>query len=47
MLNYGGGSARVQAIVSQVDNTVLNNDKTVSAVDITVDGVPAEEVLQP
>ena len=47
ILNYGGGSARVQAIVSQVDNTVLNNDKTVSAVDITVDGVPAEEVLQP
>lgn len=47
MLNYGGGSAIVQAIVSQIDNTVLNNDKTLSTVLITVDGKPAEEVLQP
>ncbi|MHB8895979.1 MAG: GerMN domain-containing protein [Candidatus Geothermincolia bacterium] len=47
MLNYGGGSALVQAIISQVDNTILNNDKSVRTVAITVDGQPAEEVLQP
>jgi hypothetical protein len=47
LLNYGGGSARVQAIVSQISNTVVANDKTITTVAITVDGKPADEVLQP
>ena len=47
MLNYGGGSARVQAIVSQITNTIISNDKAVKVVNITVDGKPADEVLQP
>lgn len=45
--NYGGGSARVQAIINQIDNTVLSNDPTVKSVEITVDGVGADEALQP
>jgi spore germination protein GerM len=45
--NYGGGSAKVQAIVNQINNTVMSNDSTVKSVSITVAGVPAEEVLQP
>lgn len=47
MLAFGGGSAIVQAIMSQIDNTVLNNDKAVSKVSITIEGRPSEEVLQP
>lgn len=47
MLSFGGGSAIVQAITSQVENTVLGNDSTVTTVSITVEGKPAEEVLQP
>lgn len=47
VLDYGGGSAIVQAIMSQIDNTVLNNDDAVRSVSITVGGKPAEEVLQP
>jgi spore germination protein GerM len=47
MLNFGGGSATVQAITSQVDNTVTSNDSKVKTVAITIDGKPAEEVLQP
>jgi germination protein M len=47
MLNYGGGSARVQAIINQITNTVITNDKTINTVAITVDGKPAGEVLQP
>jgi len=47
MLNYGGGSATVQAITSQIDNTVTSNDSKVKTVAITIDGQPAEEVLQP
>jgi spore germination protein GerM len=45
--NYGGGSARVQAIINQITNTVTSNDKTVKSVQITIEGVPAEESLQP
>lgn len=45
--NYGGGSAMVQAIINQIDNTVLSNDPTVKSVEITVDGVSADEALQP
>ncbi|PKQ28796.1 MAG: hypothetical protein CVT63_01080, partial [Candidatus Anoxymicrobium japonicum] len=47
MLNYDGGSSRVQAIRSQIDNTIMNNNKTIKTVIITVDGKPADEVLQP
>jgi germination protein M len=47
MLNYGGGSARVQAIINQITNTVITNDKAIKTVAITVDGKPADEVLQP
>lgn len=47
MLNFGGGSAMVQAITSQIDNTVVSNDKAVKSVVITIDGKPADEVLQP
>lgn len=47
MLNYGGGSARVQAIIGQITNTVTANDPNVKSVVITVDGNPADEVLQP
>jgi hypothetical protein len=47
MLDYGGGSARIQAITSQIDNTVISNDVRVKTVAITINGTPAEEVLQP
>lgn len=46
-LAEGGGSARIQAIMDQVNRTVLGNDATVKSVVITVNGVPAEESLQP
>ncbi|MFH1151182.1 MAG: GerMN domain-containing protein [Actinomycetota bacterium] len=45
--NYGGGSARVQAIMSQIQDTIMANDDSVKTVAITVDGVPSEEALQP
>jgi germination protein M len=45
--NYGGGSARVQAIINQITNTVTSNDKAARSVQITIEGVPAEESLQP
>jgi len=45
--DYGGGSARVKGIVDQITNTVTANDKSVTSVEITVAGVPAEESLQP
>jgi hypothetical protein len=45
--NYGGGSARVKGITDQITNTVTANDKSVTSVEITVAGVPAEESLQP
>lgn len=44
---YGGGSAAVMAITEQITRTVLTNDSSVTSVSITVDGVPAEEALQP
>lgn len=47
MLDYGGGSAMVQAITDQVEGTVFANEPTVREVRITVEGKPAEEVLQP
>lgn len=47
MLRYGGGSARVQAIMGQIDNTIRKNDPSVTAVSVTIEGKPAEEVLQP
>jgi germination protein M len=45
--NYGGGSARVQAIINQITSTVTSNDKAARSVQITIEGVPAEESLQP
>lgn len=47
LLDYGGGSATVQAIREQVAKTVMANDKGVKVVRITVEGVPEEEALQP
>ena len=47
MLNFGGGSARVQAILGQIDNTIKANDPTVKSVSVTVEGKPAEEAIQP
>lgn len=47
LLEYGGGSAMVQAITAQITETVKANDPRVKNVVITVDGVPAEEALQP
>lgn len=47
MLEYGGGSAIVLAITEQVTQTVLSNDARVGSVKIFIDGVPAEEALQP
>ncbi len=45
--DYGGGSAAVLAITSQIENTVKSNDPAVSSVEITVEGVSSEEALQP
>lgn len=45
--SFGGGSALVQAITGQITETVLANDPSVTGVRITVEGVPAEEALQP
>ncbi len=45
--NYGGGSARVQGIIDQITNTVTSNDLSVTSVETTVAGIPAEESLQP
>jgi spore germination protein GerM len=47
LLKFGGGSAAVQGITMEIDKTVLANDLRVSTVEITIDGQPAEEVLQP
>ena len=47
MKDYGGGSATVQAIVNQVNKTVMVNDAAVKSVSITVAGVPSDESLQP
>jgi hypothetical protein len=45
--DYGGGSARVTAILNQITRTVMANDARVKAIDVSVEGVPAEEALQP
>jgi spore germination protein GerM len=45
--NYGGGSARVQAIMDQIQNTIMANDDSVKTVVVTVDGVSSDEALQP
>ena len=47
ILGYGGGSARVQEIMAQIDNTVTSNDSSVKNVSVTVEGKPSEETLQP
>ena len=47
MLSFGGGSSRVQAILGQVSNTITANDPAVKTVSVTVEGKPADEVLQP
>jgi spore germination protein GerM len=45
--NYGGGSARLQAIINQINSTVISNDPAAATVEITVEGVPSGEALQP
>jgi len=47
MKNYGGGSTIVQEITEQVTRTVTANDDRAKSVAISVDGVPAEEAIQP
>ena len=47
MLNFGGGSSRVQAILGQITDTINGNDPAVKSVAVTVQGQPADEVLQP
>lgn len=47
LASYGGGSAMVQAITAQITETVRANDPRVTTVAITVDGVSADEALQP
>ena len=47
MANASGGSAVVQAITNQINNTVLANDSAVKSVSIAIDGVPASEAFQP
>lgn len=44
--NYGGGSCSVFAIRAQIEKT-LKQFSTVNSVEISVEGVPQEEVLQP
>lgn len=47
LLKFGGGSAAVRGITTEINETVLANDSRVRTVEITIDGQPAEEVLQP
>lgn len=47
MLNFGGGSSRVQAILGQITDTIKSNDPAVTSVAVTVEGKPAEEAIQP
>ncbi|MBN2167679.1 MAG: GerMN domain-containing protein [Actinobacteria bacterium] len=47
LLDYGGGSAMVDAIITQITRTVLENDPDVHFVEITVEGVPSNECMQP
>lgn len=45
--NFGGGSARVKAITDQIKRTITSNEPGVTGIDIEIEGVPAEESLQP
>jgi len=47
ILSYGGGSARVQAILGQIEKTILANEKNAEKVEVLVNKVPADEALQP
>ncbi|MBN1288614.1 MAG: GerMN domain-containing protein [Actinobacteria bacterium] len=47
LLNYGGGSAMVDAIITQITRTVLENNPGVDSVEISVEGVPSNECMQP
>ncbi len=47
MGQFGGGSARAEAITRQVERTIKANDPSITSVKITVMGVPAEEAVQP
>lgn len=47
LLNYGGGSARVEAIIKQITDTVLHNDPSIISVEISVNGVPSGQSMQP
>jgi spore germination protein GerM len=47
LLKFGGGSAAVYGITTEINKTVLANEPGVGTVEITVEGRPAEEVLQP
>lgn len=47
LLDYGGGSATVEAIIKQITNTVLQSDPSIVSVEISVNGVPSGQCLQP
>ena len=47
LLQFGGGSAAVRGITTEINKTVLANDSRVATVEITIEGQPADEVLQP
>src|SRR5450830_120362 len=47
LLKFGGGSAAVRGITAEINKTVLANDPRAGTVEVTIDGQPAEEVLQP
>lgn len=47
MSRFGGGAAWAEAITRQVEKTVTANDPSITAVIITVEGVPAETAIQP
>jgi spore germination protein GerM len=47
LLRFGGGSQNVRGITTEIDKTVLANDPSLGTVKITIDGKPANEVLQP
>jgi spore germination protein GerM len=47
MLSFGGGSERVETITEQIKATVLANEPGARTVAISIQGVPAEEAMQP
>lgn len=47
LLNFGGGSAIIDAIITQITKTVLENDPTLKSVEITVEGVSSADCMQP